>query len=34
MIEAGLPVDKMPQEIPAEAQVPAEVAAKEEKPAE
>jgi nitrate reductase gamma subunit len=34
MIEAGLPVDKMPQEIPAEVEVPAEVAAKEEKPAE
>jgi len=34
MIEAGLPVDKMPQEIPATVDVPAEVAAKEEKPAE
>lgn len=34
MIEAGLPVDKMPQEIPAEVEVPAEVVAKEEKPAE
>jgi nitrate reductase gamma subunit len=34
MIEAGLPVDKMPQEIPAEADVPAEVVAKEEKPAQ
>ena len=34
MIEAGLPVDKMPQEIPAKVEVPAEVAAKEEKPAE
>ena len=34
MIEAGLPVDKMPQEIPAEVEVPAEVAAKEDKPAE
>ena len=34
MIEAGLPVDKMPQEIPAEVEVPAEAAAKEEKPAE
>jgi hypothetical protein len=28
MIEAGLPVDKMPQEIPAEADVPAEVVAR------
>jgi nitrate reductase gamma subunit len=34
MIEAGLPVDKTPQEIPAEVEVPAEVVAKEEKPAE
>jgi nitrate reductase gamma subunit len=34
MIEAGLPVDKTPQEIPAEVEVPAEVVAKEEKPAQ
>jgi len=34
MIEAGLPVDKTPQEAPAEEQVPAEVVAKEDKPAE
>ncbi len=34
MIEAGLPVDKMPQEIPAAVEVPAEVVAKEDKPAE
>jgi nitrate reductase gamma subunit len=34
MIEAGLPVDKMPQDIPAEGQVPAEAAAEEDKPAQ
>lgn len=34
MIEAGLPVDKMPPEVAAEEQVPAEVAAEKDKPAE
>jgi hypothetical protein len=32
MIEAGLPVDKMPEEVPAEE--PAEAAAEEKKPAQ